>query len=653
MTSYPAIVMRLSRLATAWALTGLSLAGHVHDHSTTPHNFSSSAPNIFSSLNGLLQQWSNTFFPNGHTIVPVTIPPHTLFYHGRLDNDAPPSPEWLAFDIEMSYCIMGSLRNSRMLTYRTVRQVKALYFDGTSASLMGSGTESQMTFLYGDSDKVPKRPGPGGPGRGRRPGGGPPGGSPDGPPKDSPEHEKPSPRAQDSSQKPLGIDDAEEPPREWDPLANEYLRARGLCKWIQDRGLGGAGWGYEGIVRMNAGFEMIWCDFNSTSLKLVSNLNVSVPLLGSPDNDLTTTDSVDIPTYLQMRSVLPQRESDIRVQDEGPHGPGMTDRREPFRYVAQYMWFTEAAKRYGSNGNGGVGGGETRAKIDTCGFFSFYDSILSGQTEARALEERKSLNLTTDGLWQAPKETFHRRAALDQLIRRRRDHLANHVTKMDGEAMYDLVEAGLRHALEAEICSGIAWESVAHEVTAFYARHLQDLRTLLRRGEQDSDEKKWLESVRMITHWLIMPWFEYPTGPYTPTRLQESFSMDSDSTRMAIDRCRKHYVADDLESLNSGERLLSVSIDEVLQGICTSTFRIGLAVERRWLLHFNDAEPNSVMETEHPTVTVTNHAQIWLDELEELMAWLGWVDQWTACKDGCGTGVRGLITRRTRALEVY
>jgi hypothetical protein len=56
-------------------------------------NFSSSAPHYFASAYGLLQQWSNTFFPNGHSIVPCEIPPLTKLYHGRLDADVPPSPE--------------------------------------------------------------------------------------------------------------------------------------------------------------------------------------------------------------------------------------------------------------------------------------------------------------------------------------------------------------------------------------------------------------------------------------------------------------------------------------------------------------------------------------------------------------------------------
>jgi hypothetical protein len=70
---------------------------------TTRHkprlNFSSSAPHLFASTYTLLQQWSNTIFPNGHSLAPCEIPAYTLFYHGRIGNSTPPSPEWLAFDM--------------------------------------------------------------------------------------------------------------------------------------------------------------------------------------------------------------------------------------------------------------------------------------------------------------------------------------------------------------------------------------------------------------------------------------------------------------------------------------------------------------------------------------------------------------------------
>ena len=62
-------------------------------------NFSSPAPHFFASVYGVMQQWPNTFFPNGHSVAPCEIPAFTKLYHGRVDSDVPPSPEWVAFDM--------------------------------------------------------------------------------------------------------------------------------------------------------------------------------------------------------------------------------------------------------------------------------------------------------------------------------------------------------------------------------------------------------------------------------------------------------------------------------------------------------------------------------------------------------------------------
>jgi hypothetical protein len=69
------------------------------------------------------------------------------------------------------------------------------------------------------------------------------------------------------------------PSRHQGPLKGEHGRVRGLCKWIRENNVGGPGWGVEGVVRMNARFELIWCNFSSPSARLISNLNVKAPLL--------------------------------------------------------------------------------------------------------------------------------------------------------------------------------------------------------------------------------------------------------------------------------------------------------------------------------------------------------------------------------------
>ncbi|KAK8171873.1 hypothetical protein BKA80DRAFT_13698 [Phyllosticta citrichinensis] len=360
-------VFRSLLLLSGSGLASTGFANHAdrHEHpgpqakplSSSFLNFSSPAP-----LHLLLPfrpsiEWSNTFFPQGHAITACVIPAHTQLYHGRHDAHPPPSPEWLAFDVEMSYGIMGNLKDSRMLTYRTTRPVKALYFDGVSADSIGIGTESQMVFLVGDSENLRQRPWPRGPGR-----------PPPPPGRGSPERGGP--------RRPPGGG----PPDYGGgkPLDDEYWRAEGLCNWMKEHGLGGKGWGYEGVVRMNAGFEMIWCDFDSPSLKLVSNLNVSAPRIDMkneerwPGRPVSDDEAISKEHGAEEIALLGHggQTNAQEGEKEGRHGPDMTDYSELFRYASLWMWFTAGVRHYGRTAVG-PGRGEARVRVDTCGFFTF------------------------------------------------------------------------------------------------------------------------------------------------------------------------------------------------------------------------------------------------------------------------------------------
>ncbi|CCM06031.1 uncharacterized protein FIBRA_08276 [Fibroporia radiculosa] len=189
----------------------------------------STAPFIFNSLSSLLSQWPNTYHGNGHTIIPGVIDPYTLLYHARNSADLPPSSEWLAFDPEMSFGIFSWDRPATFLaTYRTLRPARIIYFDGMSAALNfkeAGWLDSQEVFMAG---------------RGR-----------------------------------LNESDKYD-------IFDEPGRLTKLCKWAKQVNL-------DGIVRMNSGFEVMWCDFDSPTLQLVSYLNITPPghppPIEQPDED--------------------------------------------------------------------------------------------------------------------------------------------------------------------------------------------------------------------------------------------------------------------------------------------------------------------------------------------------------------------------------
>ncbi|KAK1636221.1 hypothetical protein BDP81DRAFT_350070, partial [Colletotrichum phormii] len=556
-------------------------------------NYSSPAPHLFASAYGLLQQWSNTVFPNGHTMAAVEVPAFTLFYHGRMDEEDVPSPEWLAFDIEMAYGIMGSTRQSYMLTYQTTRPVKALYFDGESAALMGLGQlDTQMLHLYGNVSGPESDGGP------------------------------------------------------WRGLEPEYERAMGLCDWLLEKGLRGPGWGFEGVVRMNTGFEMIWCDFGGGgSLRLVGRGNVTAPQLREGDDDdddgekkvegnevegdakkaggrMHGEEGVPTSVYplppqptLTDRPVSPSRPP-MPPNWRGIMGPA---EREPFLQTQGWGWFASATWHYGSNGLG-QGKGETRARVLGCGITSWYADRFWG---SGVEEERTRLNLTAEGYWSGnggDGGVGNRSEALAKLGRRRRMHHLENVTAEMAAGMRWETEVMLRDALVGEGgCSGMEWVSSMGEIVQRTAGHLMVMEEGARfGGDGDGDDRdwgnvtavrEWLYKLRGQSHMFLVSFLEYPreidrqTWDVRGALFAETYS-----------RCRYRYTRLMVDlPLSVRERDLRGAVEEVMGGICGVLLEVGFGIERTWY----DLERGETSELEAAS-------ERWADGVRRLRAWVGW-----------------------------
>lgn len=566
-------------------------------------NFSSSSPLIFHSYASLLQTWANNFFPAGHTIAPCTIPAHTTLYHARADSKAPPpSPEWLAFDQEMSYSIFGIAPESHMLTFRTTKDVRCMYFDGASASLIDDGSlDSQMVFLHNSSAAVPEDPDWG------------------------PPPENPCPPGQ--------------PPEErknctvWNPLQPEYDRANWLCGFMRENGLGGRGWGYEGVVRMNAGFEVIWCDFESTSLELLSNVKVVAPLL----------EGVDVPDWPPRKDSIASTHkiASIRLRDSAytfkSDRPVFFVDELPFWRSSIYDWFAAATKTYGSVG-GKPGRGEARVRLHSRNLFSIYEPGLVDQERARITDESRIYNLTDDGYWKAPTDSTDRREALKMLTRRRRYQRALDVSVADGQYMRAAVTERLRATLREgdSPSSGVGWVSAAQGIITRYSSQLQELRALMNttpRLLHGNATRDYLAAIRRRSHTFVTPYYSYP--PWTSSNASLAFAPNAPSSIAALRRCRDHALPFDLAVLPS-EVAVYRAFSEVTSAICDTTLQVFLATEAQWLTHFNNMSappPPLNVQREVLHSAAQSHRAV-----EELMAWLGWADQWTDCEPACGRG---------------
>ncbi|KAI0973539.1 hypothetical protein F4678DRAFT_425061 [Xylaria arbuscula] len=211
------------------------------------------APQIFNAIHSSMRQWGSSLQHNGMSFFLATVPKGVLFHHGNNSPLSPSEPEWLAYEIEhaegfargrmggpgrgpghvlrrgphgRSMDLWGAVDQEEeeedhgyLHVYRTIRPMKYIYIDGMGAGKTSMGTlDSQDMILRGkktclnNTEQVPRM-------RHR-------------------DDEKPPSR----------------PPGDGGPM-DERQRAADLCELAQK-------WSLDGIIRMEAGFEIIHCDFS-------------------------------------------------------------------------------------------------------------------------------------------------------------------------------------------------------------------------------------------------------------------------------------------------------------------------------------------------------------------------------------------------------
>ncbi|EFQ33071.1 hypothetical protein CGRA01v4_13287 [Colletotrichum graminicola] len=237
---------------------------HVHPpssslSSSSPSGFSPSpdharenAAYIFNEVHSAMRQWGSSVHHNGMGLIPATVPKGTLMYHGTNSNSTPEGFEWLAFEMEHSENFARSWRGQRPPPGRGGSPHGGRPVDPTVQGQKPLGGE--------DDERPPK--GSGRPGR------------PEGPVRgylhtyranrdlkllyiDGMSAGKTAMGTLDTQDYLLrGVDNA--------PGYGDIDRARDICKIVK-------AWGLDGVIRMEIGFESIYCDFFD-GLDLVSML---------------------------------------------------------------------------------------------------------------------------------------------------------------------------------------------------------------------------------------------------------------------------------------------------------------------------------------------------------------------------------------------
>ena len=494
----------------------------------------------------------------------------------------------LRTDREMAYGIMGSTQNSFLSTYRTTRPVKCLYFDGASGALGENGTmDMQMLFLYGNTT---------------------------GPP---------------------GKHSAAE------FLWNEYARAQHFCEWLHENDFDNPGRGIEGIVRMSAGFEVIWCNFSSPSIQLVSQLNASVPLLGH-----NRTSSLTLSSNKGKRALTT---IDRPTPDDLPAPDWEIDwDHEPFVASQQWDWFTSISRTYSSDNLASARDLSTR--LLAADVVSLYSPEFEKHLAALVRDEREHFNLTLGGHLHDDDSPESRRDTVKRLLRRRAGHRVGNISAHEiGEFRTNvklMVTRVVSKASEdAQRWSAISWSHTSDMIVDNFAQRLMKLQQLLEEGEGSTGEgesqystRKSFASLRERAHALLMPFFEYSSHP--------EVALGSEKIQASLDRCKRQYLPpftyqEQSETAIEGSTrggYIGQAIEEVMHNICVVLVGMGNSIEMTWLQNFNGKIQNPSKEQQQ---TFRVEIRTWHRKIEELTAWLGWAPHWMGCDRLCEWDVSG------------
>ncbi|TFB01468.1 Uncharacterized protein CCMA1212_006407 [Trichoderma ghanense] len=198
------------------------------------------ANRIFNAIHSAGRQWGSSLNHNGFGFIPVVVPAGTSFYHGGYAEEPPRGIEWLAFEVEHAefFARPPGGRHGHRPPCPGEGQLHLLAdqaeTDGGGCDEEGrvrgylqtyhTTRDAQLLYLDGTSAG------------------------------------KTLIGTLDSQDEVLRQDDS----RQGGIIEDEMKRAKALCDMVTE-------WGWDGIMRMEAGFEVIYCNFSS-GLHLDSSL---------------------------------------------------------------------------------------------------------------------------------------------------------------------------------------------------------------------------------------------------------------------------------------------------------------------------------------------------------------------------------------------
>ncbi|KAK4156178.1 hypothetical protein C8A00DRAFT_12870 [Chaetomidium leptoderma] len=406
-------------------------------------DFSAVAPFIFDSVHGLLKQWPNSYAPNGHSIVAGTVPANTALYHASAQSSRLSKTAFFAFDAEMSVGIYGGAGQSSLHVYGTTRPLNVIYFDGQSATLTPAGTLDSQMVVL--QGNVPLYP-------------------------------------------------------SYNLVYDDHQRALDFCRLAADLGI-------DGMVRMNAGFEVLVCDFDASQVRELFITNNSVPNPEAENKSL-------------------------------PHDPNRQPPRgygNVFAEQGSFEWLRSATWHYGGyGGNGGLA--EPRIKLDLCRMVSFYDPALPSL--AGAHHGGVVGNQTYENGWGL-----------------RRGHRLLEIDEDDVELVRTWLKDMASPSSGAR-CSGVDWHAIFTAIQDQHGTRAREIAAVFEwdRGTEE-EQNAIITRVHELSHAVLSVYVEYSSK--TPKEV-------------AIARCSSVYtMLVDPSTLGRPERLLYGAVETVLKKLCS------------------------------------------------------------------------------------
>lgn len=530
---------------------------------------------VFASFAGLLQQWPNTYAYSGHSIVPGLIPRGTQLYHGTNLRTPPPTQglEWLAFNPEYSYIIHSRrLGQLDLYKYTSTRPLRIIYLDGQSASLGTTGfMDSQNVLINGT---VPELFGDQG-------------------------------RYMDA----------------------DYARARGLCKL-------GAEWGFEGIVRMNTCFELLWCDF-ADGLKLLGGTNTTDPFdtqfvpeevsesvklaheahatnLSSGSSATLFENQSDFLTnppsrnevetsFRQRMEISAANDSAVKAKSESGSSSDYNPQesllqvlersrviKSPFYLRGPQYYFRAASRQFFMPG-------EVRVTLDPSSFVSFYDRIESLSQKRRA-----------DGTEHGPRHahTLYGISASD--VKKIRDRLFQVLARKNAEGW----------KVESD---RLDWRVSVWTIIQTYSKPLSELDYLLKRDDLTNIRRA--AEVRGLTYNMLLLYLDFSSWNVSDPAWRDH----------SIRQCATGFTSGTYRDSDLTESIMLIigAIEGTLERLCSSI----LGIYSNTIELSIPSDP-FIIHDEGLESAAKSRTSEWSQQTEDLMKWLGW-STWGHCDPPC------------------